>query len=89
MSGWKPAKDALEILKTAVPFLPKGRKHDELDGKIKAAEASLARSDALIAKTLGYKLCQCTFPPQIMLWKNDMGVFACPVRESDRNSRRS
>jgi hypothetical protein len=38
----EPAKDALEILKAAAPFLPKGRKHDELNTKVKAAEASLA-----------------------------------------------
>ena len=34
---------------------------------LEAAERAVQLAEAEMAKTLGYRLCQCTFPPQIML----------------------
>src|SRR5215207_6806845 len=64
---------ALGLFKEAYSALPKGEKRDEIEQKIKAAEASLARSDAALAKQLWYQLCDCTWPPQIMLWRQAEG----------------
>lgn len=63
--------------------MPKGAAKDEAEQKLKAADEALRRSDAKLAKDLGYKLCQCTFPPQIMLSKGHHDVhgvemFQCP-----------
>ena len=49
---------------------------------IEKAEKALRASEAELAKALGYKLCQCTFPPQIMLSKGHhaeqgMEIFKC------------
>ena len=77
------SKDALEFMKNAAAFLPKGETRDEAERKIQAAEEALHRADAKLAKDLDYKLCQCTFPPQIMLSTgrhpvHDKEIFECP-----------
>jgi hypothetical protein len=75
------AKSALDILKTALGLLPRGADKDALANKIEEAEEALKRSDAKLAKELGYKLCKCTFPPQIMLWSERRKAFVCPNHE--------
>lgn len=72
------AKTSLDLIKGARSLFPQGTKRDELDAKIRDAEDALARSDAALAKQLGFQLCQCSFPPKIMLWKQGQSVFACP-----------
>lgn len=79
VKGWLTAgKVGLELLKTAVGFLPKGKDRDAAEAKLQEAEEALLRSDASLAKNLGYRLCRCTFPPQIMLWNKDERVSVCP-----------
>jgi hypothetical protein len=74
----KSAKLALDVFKGAQSLLPKGPSRDELEKKIGDAEAALAASDAALAKHLGYQLCQCSFPPKIMLWREREGAHVCP-----------
>ena len=38
--------------------------------------------DHEIAKSLGYDLCDCTEPPQIMLFKRILNANVCPACES-------
>ena len=65
LAGWSP--------------LPKSDKKKEEAGlAVERAEAALKRSDAPLAQTLGYQLRQCTFPPQIMLWNEELQQTACP-----------
>lgn len=71
------AKAALDLLKAARGIFPQGEKRDALDARISAAEEALSRSDAALAKQLGFQLCQCTFPPQIMLWREADRAFVC------------
>lgn len=63
----KASKDVMEIFKTMVGFLPKGEEADEAEKRLEQAEKALRASEAQLAQALGYQLCQCTFPPQIML----------------------
>ena len=72
------SKDALELLRAAYRVLPKGEQRDKAQEAVEAAATLLARSDAKLAKDLGYKLCQCTFPPQPMLWREAEGALVCP-----------
>jgi hypothetical protein len=37
----------------------------------------LRRADAKLAKELGYELCQCEFPPRIMLWREGERSYVC------------
>ena len=73
------SKDALDLVKSAAGLLPKGAAKNEAEQKLKAADEVLRRTDAKLAKDLGYKLCQCTFPPQIMLWKQESHMLECPA----------
>jgi hypothetical protein len=50
--------------------------------QIETAETTLERTRAQLAQSLGYKLCQCAFPPKIMLSKgrhprHDDEIFQC------------
>ena len=71
------SKSALDLFKAAIPLLPKGRQRDEVEQKVKQAADLLTRSDAKLAKDLGYHLCECTFPPQPMLWREAAKEYRC------------
>jgi hypothetical protein len=72
------AKTALDIFKGIKSELPQGPKADEAQRQIERAELAVKSSEAELAKALGYNLCQCTWPPQIMLWREQDRVFYCP-----------
>ena len=89
VQGWLgAAKDTVSLLKSAATMLPKGEKKAEIEGKIGDAEKVLSESDARLAKDLGFPLCQCTFPPQIMLWKEAESAHVCPRLECGHMKRR-
>jgi hypothetical protein len=78
------AKTALDIIKGIRSELPKGPRADEAQRQIEKAESALKISEAELAKTLGFKLCRCKFPPTIMLWSAPERTNICPVC-GDRN----
>jgi hypothetical protein len=71
------SKNALELLKSAAGLLPKGEDRDRAEVALKAATDALARSDAKLANELGFRLCQCSFPGEPMLWKKDIRKHVC------------
>ena len=73
----RASKDCLDLLRAAWSLLPKSEKRNEAEHKLRIAEEALTRSDAALAQKLGYQLCQCTFPPQIMLWNEAQKHTAC------------
>ncbi len=52
--------------KEAKDLLPKD-KSTQIKNEIGQAERQLKLAESQIAKELGYPICRCTFPPQIML----------------------
>ena len=62
------SKKAIDLFKDASALLPDSEAKTQINETITAAERELALSEAAMAKELGYQLCQCTFPPQIMLF---------------------
>lgn len=72
------AKAALDVVKGVQGILPKD-KADKAEAEIKKAEAALKNGQAELAKKLGFRLCRCEFPPQIMLWKADIRKNVCPA----------
>jgi hypothetical protein len=80
------AKTALDIIKGIRSELPKGPAADKFEQQIEQAESALKISEAELAKNLGFKLCQCRFPPPIMLWNAAERSNICPVC-GDRNPR--
>src|ERR1700684_126227 len=79
------AKTALDIIKGVRSELPKGPEADKAQAQIDKAESALRTSEAELAKSLGFKLCMCKFPPSIMLWSATERSNICPVC-GDRNS---
>ncbi len=89
----RASKDVLDMLKTMSGVLPKGQQHDAAAKQLATAERALQASEAQLAKALDYNLCQCTFPPQIMLqvgrhavW--DVLLFKCPKCHDEKPSPR-
>jgi hypothetical protein len=70
-------KEVLDLLKAGVGLLPSA-KRVEVGQKIAAAKDALKRADAALAQQLGFELCRCTYPPQIMLWHEQEKVTKCP-----------
>jgi hypothetical protein len=71
------AKAALDLFKSAKDELPK-EVADKAQAQIDKAETALKNGEAEFAKKLGFRLCRCEFPPQIMLWKADIRKNVCP-----------
>src|SRR4051812_40633159 len=81
----KAGSEALVLLKTLYPLLPT-QNRDEVEAKIAAAEEALQKANVALAQSWEYKLCQCTFPPQIMLWREREKGHYCPRPECGRNT---
>jgi hypothetical protein len=72
-------RNCLVALKTAKELLPKGKNKQKVTEDIEKAEKNIAIAEAQIAKEFGYRLCQCTFPPQIMLFTGASNRYKCPT----------
>src|ERR1700743_791379 len=70
-------KEAIDLFKAAYVLLPTGEKRDEIERKVSLASEEMKRSDAALAQKLGYNLCQCQFPPSIMLWREKQSSYVC------------
>src|ERR1700719_2156962 len=78
-SNWTTiASSTIAEFKVIAESMPAGPSKDGLTNKIDKAEELVRRADAELAKSLGYPLCQCTWPPQIMLWKQEVSASVCP-----------
>lgn len=80
-TGLEMVKTAIGIAKDAKDLLPDSAQKTTLTSSLSAAERTTAIAEAQIAKGLGYHLCQCTFPPQVMLskgYETHQEVFVCP-----------
>jgi hypothetical protein len=60
-------KSAIGLAKEAKDLLPDSDQKTTIVSSLDTAEQTTAIAVAQIAKALDYRLCQCTFPPQIML----------------------
>jgi hypothetical protein len=76
----KATRDVLDILKTLGGLLPKGADSEAAKSRLLEAEKALRVSEVQLAKALGYKLCQCTFPPEIMLVTSRNNVLDIDIR---------
>jgi hypothetical protein len=72
------AKSALDLIKGIRSELPKGPEAEMAQQQIANAELALETSKAELAKSLGFKLCQCSFPPPIMLLRASERAHFCP-----------
>jgi hypothetical protein len=82
----KASSEAIVLIKALYQLLPSSQSRDELEAKIYAAEEALHRANVELAKGWSYQLCQCTFPPQIMLWREREKGHFCPRPDCGRNT---
>jgi hypothetical protein len=79
IKGWVDAATAaVSLLTTAKNALPQGKQREDVEAKLREAEGLMKRADAKLAKELGLRLCDCEFPPNIMLWREAEKAHVCP-----------
>ncbi len=81
----KSGTEAIVLIKTLYPLLPT-QSRNEVEAKIAAAEEALQRANVELAKSWHYHLCHCTFPPQIMLWREKERGHFCTRPECGHNT---
>ncbi|HHX8438270.1 TPA: hypothetical protein ACVO1K_004429 [Vibrio diabolicus] len=59
--------DTIGLVKKTKDALPESQDKEAIEKSLEEAAKATKLAEAQIAQALGYKLCQCTFPPQIML----------------------
>lgn len=82
----KYIKEASFLIKAILPKLPRNSKKQEIIQTLNEAEKRLKLAEAKSAKELGYPLCKCTWPPQIMLATKKENHFKCPRCEKEIES---
>lgn len=69
---------ALTAIKHVKDLLPQSPQKDAVAQTLIEAEKAFKIAEAKAAEDLGYRLCQCTWPPQIMLALKN-GNLKCPL----------
>jgi len=72
----KAGAEAFVMLRTLYPLLPT-QSRDEVEAKIEAAEQALQQANVALAQAWGFQLHDCKFPPQIMLWDEQIKERVC------------
>ena len=81
--GMTAVQGALEGLKTAKDKLPKGEDRETVVKKIEEVEHAILHAKAEMGESLGYVLCPCTWPAQVMApvdpsGKGPRDLLKCP-----------
>jgi hypothetical protein len=71
------AKAAFDLMRAAYEALPKGKQREAVEAKLHEAERLMQAADAKLAKELGMRTCDCTFPPTVMLWRESEKAHVC------------
>ena len=76
--------ESIKTLRTCVALLRElgearnALKEAELKKKLQETESKLDEFNSAFAKSLGFKLCYCQYPPPIMLFDKDKEASVCP-----------
>jgi hypothetical protein len=81
--GLTTVKEAINLLNSAKDQLPPGEAQNAIHEKIEEAERAIQLSHAEMGQSLGFQLCHCTWPPQVMVssdYSEETHVeqFTCP-----------
>ncbi|MDT3779049.1 hypothetical protein PJI16_15895 [Nitrospira sp. MA-1] len=81
--GLTSLKEAIALVHSANDHLPPGEQRKTIQKKIEGAERMIQVGHAAMGQSLGFQLCHCTWPPQVMIsshYSNETKVerFTCP-----------
>lgn len=72
---------AISLFKKTIELIPNGPEKEVVDKSFNEAEKAFKLAEVKTAQELGYQLCKCTWPPQIMLsigYEEYDEKFKCP-----------
>ncbi len=72
------SKSLIELFRTLAERCKDPALRDEVEQALADAETRMKLAQAESAKNLGFTLCECTWPPNIMLYKRDLNAVVCP-----------
>jgi predicted RNA-binding Zn-ribbon protein involved in translation (DUF1610 family) len=81
--GLTTLKEAIALVHSANDQLPAGKPRSAIQQKIEEAERAIQLGHATMGQSLGFQLCHCTWPPQVMTssdYSEETRVeqFTCP-----------
>lgn len=82
----KYVKDAFDVAKNIKELLPDSAEKRSAIEALEQAEKNFKIAEAHAAKELGYPICKCTWPPQIMLQKK-MYHFKCDLCSTEVDTK--
>jgi len=74
-----------QAAKAIIDLIANGDKKQEAIMRLQQLEKDIAFAESIAAKELGYQLCLCTNPPQIMLFTGKERIFKCPKCQYEVN----
>ncbi len=84
-AGVSLLSESIGLIKKTKELLPDSREKEIIEKSLEEADKASKLAESQIALALGYEICQCTFPPQIMLSKgykeqeyHHKEEFVCP-----------
>ena len=85
--GLTTLKEAIGLVHSANDQLPPGEPHKTIQQKVQEAERLIQAGHAAVGESLGFQLCHCTWPPQIMASsayseETQTEEFTCPNCEN-------
>ncbi len=83
----KIAKSAIELGKSTLAHLPNSKERVQAEKELEYMEKELKVVEPNLAKELGYQLCYCTYPPQIMLYNHAIGANICSVCGNENTTK--
>jgi len=91
--AFQMARVGLSLVRDTKDLVSAGPVREKANTKIAEAERTFNLAEVQIARALNYQICQCTFPPQIMLsqgrhHKYNAEVFVCPECQRQEPSQK-
>lgn len=78
-SAFESVGSAISTIKGVKDLMPNGEKKKAAEKAIEQAESQLKIAGAQAANELGFPICKCAFPPNVMLSKDGGKNYKCPA----------
>ena len=72
------SKSLIELFRTLAERCKDPALREEVEQALVDAETRMKLAQAESARNMGFSLCECTWPPNIMLYKRELDAVVCP-----------